>query len=78
MGCSAALAASLVVAVMVAYVLKSNDFGFAGVFDLSNILSLSEMNQSNSSNWTYRCFARNILNILATVAMAMTVPTTAQ
>lgn len=42
MGCSAALATSLVVAVMVAYVLNSIDLGCAGVLDLSNRLVLSE------------------------------------
>lgn len=43
MGCSAALATSLVVAVMVAYVWKIIDLGCAGVFDLSNRLILSEV-----------------------------------
>lgn len=47
MGCSAALATSLVVAVMVAYVLKNTDFGCAGVRDLSNRLVLSVIMSQN-------------------------------
>jgi hypothetical protein len=49
MGCSAALATSLVVAVKVAYVWKSIDFGCAGESDLSNRLWPSEIDQNKSS-----------------------------